>query len=444
MTRPHPDSVHRQRRRLPRCKPIITAVALTAIPLALIGTSDAHAQVPAAAPIMWQTAPNSEVTVNLTVDNPAAPGWLAAYPCADGFRGTSNVNYVAGQTTSTAAVVRSDAAGRVCVKTLAPTEIIVDQFEVRPLAAGLNVGSPGRVLDTRTAGQRGQDWTLALGAPNDVVLFNLTAVAPDGPGFLTAWPCDQPMPNASNVNYVAGDPAVPNFVEAKTSAAGQVCIHSYAVTDIIVDKVGAGSNPTITAHSPVRVIDSRSDGAPVRPGAPRSFHAAAGRSIVSFNLTVTDGAGPGWVKAWPCDQPEPSTSNINFVAGEIKANFVKVLTSASGDVCLAAMTPVNVIVDQVAEDSSTQFGSAPTRVYDSRTIVPTTPAPPTPPSTAGPVGRVAPNHDGSCPASAPIKGNANSGIYHRPGQQYYAQTKAEDCFATAAAAEAAGYRAAKI
>ena len=61
-----------------------------------------------------------------------------------------------------------------------------------------------------------------------------------------------------------------------------------------------------------------------------------------------------------------------------------------------------------------------------------------------PAGRVAPNHDGSCPDSAPIKGNANSGIYHRPGQQYYAQTKAEDCFATAAAAEAAGYRAAKI
>jgi endonuclease YncB( thermonuclease family) len=58
-------------------------------------------------------------------------------------------------------------------------------------------------------------------------------------------------------------------------------------------------------------------------------------------------------------------------------------------------------------------------------------------------GRVAPDADGNCPADAPIKGNASSHIYHRPGQRSYAVTKAEDCFATGADAEAAGYRAAK-
>jgi hypothetical protein len=56
---------------------------------------------------------------------------------------------------------------------------------------------------------------------------------------------------------------------------------------------------------------------------------------------------------------------------------------------------------------------------------------------------VAPNPDGSCPPDAPIKGNADSGIYHRPGQQAYNRTKAEDGFASAADAEASGYRAAK-
>jgi hypothetical protein len=50
----------------------------------------------------------------------------------------------------------------------------------------------------------------------------------------------------------------------------------------------------------------------------------------------------------------------------------------------------------------------------------------------------------SCPKSAPIKGNASSMIYHRPGQQYYAVTTPEACFRNAASAEAAGYRAAKI
>jgi hypothetical protein len=49
-----------------------------------------------------------------------------------------------------------------------------------------------------------------------------------------------------------------------------------------------------------------------------------------------------------------------------------------------------------------------------------------------------------CPSYAPIKGNQSSMIYHKPGQAYYDATSPEECFATPAAAEAAGYRAAKI
>ena len=54
-----------------------------------------------------------------------------------------------------------------------------------------------------------------------------------------------------------------------------------------------------------------------------------------------------------------------------------------------------------------------------------------------------------CPASHPVKGN-NAGrveerpldpIYHVPESRWYAATDPEDCFASAADAEAAGYRA---
>ncbi|MHA6525796.1 sunset domain-containing protein [Tessaracoccus sp. G1721] len=62
------------------------------------------------------------------------------------------------------------------------------------------------------------------------------------------------------------------------------------------------------------------------------------------------------------------------------------------------------------------------------------------PSTSG---SAAPSN-GQCPASHPIKGNANSGIYHVKGQQYYNATKAEECFATESAAIAAGYRKSKV
>jgi hypothetical protein len=47
---------------------------------------------------------------------------------------------------------------------------------------------------------------------------------------------------------------------------------------------------------------------------------------------------------------------------------------------------------------------------------------------------------GSCPASAPIKAT-KTGIYHLPGNPYYARSKAVQCFATPQAAQAAGFRA---
>lgn len=56
---------------------------------------------------------------------------------------------------------------------------------------------------------------------------------------------------------------------------------------------------------------------------------------------------------------------------------------------------------------------------------------------------VEPNADGSCPSTHPIKANDNSGIFHVPGGRFYDRTKAERCYATAEAAAADGYRAAK-
>jgi len=55
-------------------------------------------------------------------------------------------------------------------------------------------------------------------------------------------------------------------------------------------------------------------------------------------------------------------------------------------------------------------------------------------------GAVAPVSEDDCPPSAPIKGN-QSGLYHVPGGAYYDVTNPEECFATAANAEAAGYEA---
>lgn len=80
------------------------------------------------------------------------------------------------------------------------------------------------------------------------------------------------------------------------------------------------------------------------------------------------------------------------------------------------------------------------------TPMPTAAPVPTPSkSTARPASAAPQGSD--CPADFPIKGNVrqrnpNKGakIYHVPGDNGYAQTRPEQCFATVTAAAAAGYR----
>ena len=56
---------------------------------------------------------------------------------------------------------------------------------------------------------------------------------------------------------------------------------------------------------------------------------------------------------------------------------------------------------------------------------------------------VAPDTEGNCPGSHPIKGKRSSRIFHVPGGRYYESTRAERCFCDEAAAVADGYRPAK-
>ncbi len=57
-----------------------------------------------------------------------------------------------------------------------------------------------------------------------------------------------------------------------------------------------------------------------------------------------------------------------------------------------------------------------------------------------PKGAKAPLKSGGAPKGYEIKGNADSGLYHEPDGQWYAQTEAEFYFKTAEDAEAAGFK----
>ena len=85
----------------------------------------------------------------------------------------------------------------------------------------------------------------------------------------------------------------------------------------------------------------------------------------------------------------------------------------------------------------------------------TVPAPPAPPEVpvASPVAEAVaaptqkptwlPPIDDACPPGHPVKVNTRSGIAHLPGGRFYDRTVPDRCYATAADAEADGYRLAK-
>jgi hypothetical protein len=76
---------------------------------------------------------------------------------------------------------------------------------------------------------------------NATVVLNVTAVFPDGPGYVTVYPCGQAQPNASNLNYFGGE-VIPNSVIVKVGSgganAGKVCFFSSTGVDLIVDVGG--------------------------------------------------------------------------------------------------------------------------------------------------------------------------------------------------------------
>ncbi|HEY5785177.1 MAG TPA: hypothetical protein VIT65_10410 [Microlunatus sp.] len=126
-----------------------------------------------------------------------------------------------------------------------------------PTPSALAPLTPGRLMDSRAGqstvdgqfagiGVRAANSTTELqvggrgGVPMDAaaVVLNVTVTAPEGSGFITVYPCGEPLPTASNLNFVAGD-TVPNAVVVKLGAGGKVCLFAAeSATHLIADTNG--------------------------------------------------------------------------------------------------------------------------------------------------------------------------------------------------------------
>ena len=130
--------------------------------------------------------------------------------------------------------------------------MVADVVGWLPEGAGFGSPTPARVLDTRHTISLGAGETIALalldrgGIPTsgvDAVVLNLTTTGTRGNGYLTTWPAGEAKPNASSLNFSAGQ-TVANLVIAKISPQGSISIWNsndavhMLPTDVLVDVVG--------------------------------------------------------------------------------------------------------------------------------------------------------------------------------------------------------------
>ena len=66
------------------------------------------------------------VVLNLTVTDPALPGFITAYPCGIGVPLASNLNYGIGTTVGIAAIIQVGSGGQVCLFNSSATQLVVD------------------------------------------------------------------------------------------------------------------------------------------------------------------------------------------------------------------------------------------------------------------------------------------------------------------------------
>ena len=244
---------------------------------------------------------------------------------------------------------------------LGATVIVSGLTSVEEPGEAAAVGA-GATLELQVTGVAG------VPADADAVALNMTVVNAQAAGFATVYPCGQPRPEASNLNYAAGQ-TIANLVIAKPGAGGKVCIYSSADIDVLGDVSGffpAGSGFTPISN-PTRLLDTRNGiGAPAAPlaaGSTLEFEAdgvagtnefgAIGADAVVLNVTVVNARAAGFVTVYPCfPEPLPEASNLNFVAGQTIANLViakpgtgLLFFSTGGKVCIYSDATIDVLVD---------------------------------------------------------------------------------------------------
>jgi hypothetical protein len=86
------------------------------------------------------------------------------------------------------------------------------------------------------------------------------------------------------------------------------------------------------------------------------------------NITISGPLADGYATVYPCGSPRPTTSNINFRAGQTVANTVLATLGSGGKLCIYTSAEADIIVDVngYADDGAPYLPLTPSRLADTR------------------------------------------------------------------------------
>ncbi|MEU0674864.1 S53 family peptidase [Streptomyces sp. NPDC006172] len=169
------------------------------------------------------------VVLNVTATAPTSTGHLIAYPSGATQPTASNINWLKGQTRPNMVVLPIGPDGKVNLYNAGTGTVhfiadVFGYFSSTSEGSSFHTAGPSRLLDTRYALGTARNTPVPGGSNlvlniNDghtlakakAVVLNVTVTAPTSNGFLTVWPDGTTLPNASNLNWTAGQ-TVANLV----------------------------------------------------------------------------------------------------------------------------------------------------------------------------------------------------------------------------------------
>ncbi|MEZ5141287.1 MAG: hypothetical protein R2726_02030 [Acidimicrobiales bacterium] len=300
------------------------------------------------------------VVLNMTVTQATAASHLTVWPDGVAKPTASSLNFWSGSTVANLVTVRIGQTGLIDIfNNSGSVHVIADVvgwYSSEPNnGVGFSAITPDRFYDTRDKNEPfwpGDEWQfwLGAGAPYSALALNVTVTGATATSHLRVWPDDKPRPEASNLNFEAGDTR-PNMVIVGLGAGdrGFKIYNNSGFVHVIIDVVGVfgldgslgGGFHGVTPH---RVLDTRDGvGAPkARVGAGASVEVTvAGQGgvpdwaqTVVMNVTSVAPSAPTHHTIWPTGEPMPLASSLNNIPGDIRPNLVMAKIGANGKVSL--------------------------------------------------------------------------------------------------------------